>query len=97
MSYSIDNLKNVLHKIGGDLWDITYTEHCLEKLAHRLIDIDMLERKLLEDEPCDIKKLSHASGYFTLTFKSSGGGDISVVVSIFNLKSLILISAVCGG
>ncbi|MBQ2635965.1 MAG: hypothetical protein IJG09_04575 [Methanobrevibacter sp.] len=96
MSYTIDNLKDVLEKINGDLWDIIYTEHCLEKLEHRLIDFEFVEMKLLEEEPAEIKKFPHMSGYFTLTFKS-GDCDVSVVVSIFNLQSLIIISAVCGG
>ena len=96
MGYSIDNLKNVLQKINGDLWDIVYTEHCLEKLEHRLMDFELVEKKLLDDEPIDIKKISHKPDYFMLTFKSDVGGFIRVVVSIFNLNSLILISAVCG-
>ncbi len=96
MCYSIDNLKDVLEKINGDLWDIAYTEHCLEKLEHRLMDFEFVERKLLEEEPVEIKKMPHMSGYFVLTYKSDGC-DVIIVVSIFNLKSLIMISAVCGG
>lgn len=96
MSYAIDDLKNVLKKINGDLWSFIYTEHCFEKLQHRLIDMELIENKLLYENPIDIKEISHSPDYFQLTFKS-GGGDICVVVHIFNLKSLILISAVFGG
>ena len=96
MSYSIDNLKKILKKINGDLNDIIYTEHNLQKVEHRLIDIELIERKLLEDSPTDIKTISHFQEYFTLTFKD-GDGEVCVVVKQFNLSSLILISAVCGG
>lgn len=96
MSYSIDDLKNVLKEIKGNLMDIIYTEHYLQKVEHRLIDIDAIERKLLEESPDNIKKFSNSQNYFALTFKSDGG-DVCVVVEIFNLSSLILISAVCGG
>lgn len=96
MGYSIDNLKNVLKKINGDLNDIIYTEHFLQKVEHRLIDIELIERKLLEDSPADIKKVPHFPEYFTLTFKDDDG-EVCVVVKLFNLSALILISAVRGG
>lgn len=96
MSYSIDDLKKVLQEINGDLWDITYTEHFLEKSDHRLIDVDLIDKKILEDTPIDIGKLSYKNTYFTLTYESGDGNYIHVIVSIFNLKSLIMISVVCG-
>lgn len=96
MSYSIDDLKNVLKKIKGNLMDIIYTEHYLQKVEHRLIDIDAIERKLLEESPAKIKKFSNSQDNFELTFKSCDD-ELCVVVAIFNLSSLILISAVCGG
>ncbi len=96
MSYSVDVVENVLEKIKGNLDCIIYTEHCFDKLEFRLLDFEFVEKKLLEETPVDIKMLSHFPEYFSLTFESDEG-TICIVVKIFNLKSLIIISAICGG
>ncbi|WP_407415187.1 hypothetical protein [Methanobrevibacter sp.] len=93
--YSTDDLKYILQTINGDLMRIILTEHYLQKLEHRHIDEILIDKKLLEEEPIDIKRVSHSPDDFTLTFKSDEG-NISVVVKIFNSNSLILISAVVG-
>ena len=96
MSYSIDDLKKVLEKIKGDFERIILTEHYLQKLEHRCIDIALIDEKLFEGNPIAIERIYHFKDYFTLTFSSDGHDKISVVVEIFNFNSLIIISAVCG-
>lgn len=94
MGYSIEDLKNSLDKIKKSSDGIICTEHYFQKLGHRSIADDLVESKLLFANPTDIQKLSESPDYFVITFKLDKTVNLYVIVKLFNLNSLILITAV---
>lgn len=94
MDYDADDLKNVLENLDEDFHRITYTEHFIEKVAQRGIDINSVDEKLLCEKPMGIYKIPDRLDAFIVKFKLEKGLRLLVFLKVFGLHTVILISAV---
>lgn len=92
-----DDVRKVLSGLSQSPDRIVYTEHFLQQITKRKI-MDVVVEDLLENgNPVEIKRVEGYRSRFELMYSSSDLGNLAVVVSVFNDKSVILISAFAKG
>lgn len=93
MKYDTDTVMNVLRHLKEDPMRIIFTEHFLNQIEKRNIP-DILVEDLLENRtPVKINKIQKHPSKFELCYNTDGFGELSIIITIFNLKSIILLSA----
>ncbi|WP_298522675.1 hypothetical protein [uncultured Methanobrevibacter sp.] len=91
MANDIDNVKNILNHLKEDPMRIGYTEHYLEQIEKRNIP-ETCVTDLLENEiPNKITKINDHR--FELQYLLKDSAELKVIITHFNLKNIILISA----
>lgn len=93
MLHDIEHLKKILPDLKEDPMRIIYTEHFLEKIGDRCIDETVVTDALEFTCPVDIEEFESFNLTWKLRYALEGDDVLSVILTMFNLHSVILISA----
>jgi hypothetical protein len=93
MAYDIERVEKVLGQIGNHDDGIVFTEHFLEKIGHRRIPEKVLEDKLLQSWPVDIRKVPKHSSRFELQYVWGEERDLIIFIDLLPPHSIILASS----
>jgi hypothetical protein len=95
MAYTVETMRKVLDGLDDDPDNIIYTEHYVEQMERRKISEDGVEEFLRMGNAAEITKVEGFMNRFHLRGFLDEYTEVSLLVSIFNLKGVILLSAVC--
>jgi hypothetical protein len=95
MAYTVETMRKVLERIDDDPEKIIYTEHYVEQIERRTISENGVEEFLRRGDVVEITKVEGFMSRFHLRGFIDDYTEVSLLVSIFNLKAVILLSAVC--
>ena len=95
MAYTVETMRKVLDRLDDDPNCIIYTEHYVEQIERRTISELGVEEFLRRGEAVEIRKVEGFLNRFEVRGFMDEYTEVTLLVSIFNLKGVILLSAVC--
>ncbi len=93
MKYDVDTVKNILENLKEDPMRVIYTEHYLDQIDRRNIPEICIEDMVDKGRLIEIREIPDQDSRFELHFRLDEICELRIIVDIFNLNSIILISA----
>ena len=94
MEYSEEDIPRILEKVRKNPYGIKQTNHLIIRSRDRFINLELIYKKIITEQPVIIEKTNNQTNKFLLVYNYTKLKDLCIAIYILNENEILLITVI---